>query len=281
MSPTRVLCLAASIGWLSACRCAGPAPGPPPELQCTVSRATGCFLFVEGGTFLRGAQATDPAAPGFDPDARPDEGPLREVTVSSFWMQEEETPVAWWNTCEACAPTAPGAPRPGLGDLAPTLTALTWEEAGMVCASRGARLPTEAEWEFAARGTDGRRFPWGEAPPCGYGSPHDLTIGLPKEMWSRIPGCETLQNPTTSRDRSPYRLRDMSWGVWEWVSDWYGEEAYATASPRDPLGPDTGALRVQRGGAFSSMEISEHRAASRGAMAPNARLPDVGVRCAW
>lgn len=244
--------------------------GPPKGQRCVVDASDGCFLEIKGGSFLRGAQSTDPNGPGYDPDAREDEGPVTRVEVSTFWLQEEEVTFSAWNRCDAC--NREGARR-GMGDLHTKVVGVTREDAAKLCATFGGRLPTETEWEYAARSDESRRYPWGDAPPCGQGSPHDPTVGLPVEMWSRIPGCKDLKDPVSPRSRSPFKVRDMAWGAAEWTQSAYTAGGYDDA--------EHATLGVVRGASFAASDAAELRAASRQALPPTARLPDVGVRCAF
>jgi formylglycine-generating enzyme required for sulfatase activity len=259
---------------------AAPAGAPPSEMQCEHNRSNGCFLQIPAGTVWLGAQATDPAGPAYDPDARPDEGPPREVAVPSFWMQEYEYDFTTYARCAAteggCKPAVEDvAVLRGEQGLSEFVAGVTWQEAVEACAFLGARLPTEVEWEYAARGSDARRFPWGDVPPCGLGARVDRFAEQPQALWNQIPGCEQAASPQNPRGRSPFRLVDLAWGHWEWVADWYG--------PTSPAGqpPATGTRRVQRGGAWNAEHPSDLRAAARGSMKPDSRSADVGFRCAW
>lgn len=242
--------------------------GPPEALRCEHDPSSSCFVRVPGGTFWMGAQADDPEAPGFDPQARPEEGPPRRVTVGPFWIQQYEFS---WHALEACAQRSDGGCTLGVDAsvlrgaeaLHEFAAGVTWHEARSACASIGARLPTEAEWAFAARGPDSRRYPWGDAPPCGLGAPVDRFVTHPKDRWRELPGCDAVPEPQNPRARSPFGVVDLSWGHWEWVEDAKGER------------------RVQRGGAWNLTDPADVRAAVRGVMRPDTRAADVGFRCAW
>lgn len=140
-----------------------------------VDPATGCFVAIPGGRFLYGAQAADRAGLAWDPDAVSDEGPPVAHEVAALWMQNTEAP--WWQyqRCVeqgACAaPTSAAVSAPPSREIA--VTSLTFAEADALCRFLGGRLPTQVEWEYAAKGGDGRRFPWGDVARCPSSAPEE------------------------------------------------------------------------------------------------------------
>lgn len=148
---------------------------------------------------------------------------------------------------------------------------VTWKEARDLCQSVQKRLPTEAEWEKAARGTEGRLFPWGDAMPdaklamFGQYHVHEIPILAP---------VDSLDD-----GRSPYGLHHMAGNVAEWVHDWFGFDYYAYMTEKNPPGPTSGRYRSVRGGSWKSRVIML-RTATRSGSPPEQRSATVGFRCA-
>ncbi len=201
------------------------------------------------------------------------EEPAHSVDLPAFYMDVYEVTNAAYKACEeagSCKPPrlSSSATHESYYGSAPyndyPVINVDWTMAQTYCEWRGARLPTEAEWEKAARGTDGRTYPWGEGLDTSRANYFDSKIGDPVAVGSYESG------------KSPYGIYDMTGNVWEWVADWY--DVYPGGNPG--ASSDFGQkARGLRGGAWLDPGNSIH-SAFRGGLDPSRSYGNIGFRCA-
>ncbi len=238
-------------------------PAGVPHLPATIIGKDGApMMLVPAGEFTMGSEEGDD-----------DEQPVHRVYLDSFYLDTFEVTNERFAKFVAAIGSEP--PWGFAGAETPVRYAdhpvrwVTWLEATGYCLWAGKRLPTEAEWEKAARGLDGRLYPWGHDSP----TPVHAVFGL-KE------GAETVA-PIGDRDKgaSPYGVHDLAGNLYEWVSDWY-DDAYYTATPMvNPHGPTEGTAKGQRGGSYINSPY-RLRATFRTKGDPAEQDPHVGFRCA-
>jgi formylglycine-generating enzyme required for sulfatase activity len=224
------------------------------------------MVLVPAGPFLMGSPAVE---------GDQDETPQRGVYVDAFWIDLHEATFAQY----AVFSSATRAPRPvipvlqddpaKLTSLDQPVVAVSWTQAREYCRWLGKRLPTEAEWEKAARGERGIKWPWGNS----YGP------GLANIQGDDDRYQYTVPPGSFPDGRSPYGLYDMAGNVAEWVADWYSQTYYLGAPFESPTGPPTGKHRVYRGGSWNDTP-SDARTAKRFAAAPHQTSAVIGFRCA-
>jgi formylglycine-generating enzyme required for sulfatase activity/serine/threonine protein kinase len=273
-----------------------PAPVAPIPPACPSTMAT-----ITGGKFFMG---TDDKKDG---EA---ERPAHQVTLSPYCIDLTEVTVAQYKKCSDKGECKRG-PRendwPGItarerkiydplcnirdvdARSEYPINCIDWDLADTFCKAQGGRLPTEAEWEFATRGSDGRKYPWGDEPPtdgarlnaCGkeclaWGRKNNEEVSA---MYPADDGFQTTA-PVGSfpKGASPFGLQDVVGNVWEWAADWYAP--YTPGAASNPSGAASGTERVLRGGAWNGSDPSWVRPTYRFKSAPGLRSHGIGFRCA-
>ena len=218
---------------------------------------------IPAGTFIMGSD-----------QGAPDEGPPHTVELSLYWIDLFEVTAGRYQacvdagTCSAAMMTA--GCNSGRDDrLEHPINCISWDQASTYCLWQGKRLPTEAEWERAARGEDGRIFPWGEDFPSAQLLNYNNNIGATTPVGTYPLGV------------SFYGLHNMAGNVQEWTADYFAADYYAQSPTQDPQGPDSGTLRVGRGASWKLGIPTEVLTTTvRAAFVPNTIDSSVGFRCA-
>ena len=209
-----------------------------------------------------------------------DEFPVHAVELSSYAIDITEVTVGAYEDCVVeggCSPRDTAADSDcniAVDDAQHPANCVTWSQAAAYCEWAGKRLPSEAQWEFAAEGQGNSRWPWGDAP-----NPNcDLAV-----IVTDGPGCGTNKTaPVGSRPEGSTAagVADMTGNVSEWVADWYSETAYGEWHDTvDPTGPPSGASRVRRGADFESGAVASLRVRNRVASDPEVVASTAGFRC--
>ena len=253
---------------------------------------------IPGGSFYMGSD-----------DGLPMEKPAHQVTLEPFCIDEFEVTVEKYKACsdtgrcKRAGTTNDWATitdkehkafdplcniRDPVAKATHPINCVDWEMAEKYCREQGERLPTESEWEFAARGPDGRKYPWGDEDPA---SAHLNACGKECVAWGAKNGVEekgmydvddgfanTAPVGSFPKGASRYGVKDVVGNVWEWVADYYGE--YPKEEQKNPKGPETGDERVIRGGAWNASFASWVRPTFRYKDAPGKRSYGIGFRCA-
>jgi formylglycine-generating enzyme required for sulfatase activity len=238
-----------------------PAPSAGEERSFPPSNAE--YAFVPAGTFEMGCVPRDRRCATV-------ESPRHPVTISrGFWMATTLTTVAQYRAYAlATGRATPPAPSFAQGDDDPVVQ-VTWDGAAAYCSWAGGRLPTEAEWEYAARGgKDGTVYPWGDA--VSRDRMNFFGTGG-RDRWDHT-------SPVGSFEANGFGLFDMAGNVWEWCADWYAEDVYGGGATRDPRGPASGDSRVLRGGSWQ-LDSRNARSSNRMGGIPSDGDDSVGFRC--
>ncbi|MGH7255092.1 MAG: formylglycine-generating enzyme family protein [Nitrospirales bacterium] len=251
---------------------ASPPAGQPTEI---VGKDGAPMVLIPAGPFPMGV-------PEGARDGGRDEYPLHEVHLDAYYMDTFEVTNAQYQAFVKATghriPQHPSDPTRTIWEhhRAPEpiwnrpVINVDWHDADAYCRWAGKRLPTEAEWEKAARGTDDRRFPWGNVEPTSRHLNYN-------QRWQ---GAKTLA-PVGSFEagKSPYGVYDMAGNVWEWVADWYDSRYYEKSPARNPPGPDRGTTRVTRSSGWQ-VETPLVRIFTRFGADPKTRNESTGFRCA-
>ncbi|MBN2373855.1 formylglycine-generating enzyme family protein [bacterium] len=230
--------------------------------QKTVTEETGMknlngMVLIPEGKFKMGS------------DSHEEDGPVHEVYLDAFYIDRFEVTNAQYMIFLKATGNRPPTTwgRPGFDLPDQPVTGISWEAANDYAVWSGKRLPTEAEWEKAARGMDGRKFPWGNE-------------------WSegkcRAGGKDSSAGPfpvgSCPEGASPYGCHDMAGNVWEWCSDWFSTDYYGKSEYRNPEGPQDGSWHVLRGGGWDSLP-DEVRSTFRRGGCPDGGYVCAGFRC--
>ncbi|HNN95091.1 MAG TPA: formylglycine-generating enzyme family protein, partial [Pseudomonadota bacterium] len=237
-----------------------------PYAEYTEPKSGMVFVKVCAGDFLMGSAKNDP-------DAADDEKPAYPVHLETFWIGKYEVSNAQYRKRD------PSHESEYKGDDLP-VQKVSWTEARAYCRSLGGDLPTEAEWEYAARGPTGRRYPWGKPEPTAERAVFGQTY----------PGTGPESATAKPKGRSPFGTLNQAGNVWEWVTDCYQSDRYAKRKAQsdktdlpsplvNPVDDRPGCdRRVSRGGAFNNGPWAL-RAAVRDGVQPENRLGSLGFRC--
>ncbi|MHC1773637.1 MAG: formylglycine-generating enzyme family protein [Flexilinea sp.] len=232
---------------------------------------TDSMVLIPDGNFMMGSDTAN---------AHTDEKPIHEVRLKKYWIDKVPVTNGDYQRCvEAgnCSDPAAKSSQTRPDYYGNSIYAnypvvnVDWNQAVTYCKWLGKRLPTEAEWEKAAKGDDNRTYPWGEIAPDEYRLNFDHQIGDTVEVGKYLAG------------KSPYGVLDLAGNVWEWISDWYGEAYYQNlgeALVSNPQGPSEGSYRVLRGGSFGS-NAWYVRVSARSGNAEKSVSNSRGFRCAY
>ncbi len=257
------------------------APTEPPALPDEITDSKGVVMrLIPAGEFTMGSNG-----------GGNDEKPVHQVYLDAYYMDKYEVTNALYGACVNV-----GVCDPPRDDSSSTRSSyygnaqyneypvinVDWDMASTYCEWRGARLPTEAEWEKAARGTDERIYPWGNVFQCRNGNFDDETQ-FDSSVVPGGPNCDgyvdTSPVGSYASGQSPYGIYDLAGNVWEWVADWFSWTYYQTSPSENPLGPGSGQERVLRGGSWFNYIDFSVRASNRYRNDPTLTYSYLGFRC--
>lgn len=221
-------------------------------------------VYIPQGSFQMG---------GLDPRASADEKPVHKVDMKGFWIDKVEVTNAMYLLCVSAGVCSPPQNvksetrnsyfnNPEFNDF--PVVYVTWDNARQYCEWAGRRLPTEAEWEYAARGSTINTYPWGEQKPDSTRANFNYMFGDTNRVGSYPAGA------------SPFGILDMAGNVNEWVNDYYDAQYYATGPAYNPTGPMARSAnfnRVVRGGSFADAEVDIRVANRASVLGPNFDAP--------
>lgn len=196
--------------------------------------------------------------------------PEHEVYLDGYWIDKYEVNNGQYRKCVdvgECEPPGDFQKYSNTNYIKHPVVEVSWYDAQAYCQWAGRRLPTEAEWEKAARGIDNRIYPWGNEIPTDNLTNNSNNVGNTTEVGSYLGGA------------SPYGAMDMAGNVWEWVADWYHDDYYSLSTIDNPQGPTNGEFRVLRGGSWyydSNAIQTFFRVMER----PDMSIYLIGFRCA-
>jgi len=255
------------------------------------------MVLVPPGAFRMGSE-----------DGDDDELPIHDVTLDGFWIDRtevsneqfaefvaetgylttaEEMGSGWfvtedggWEETEGADWQHPQGAESDVSNLSEhPVVLVSWYDAEEYCEWAGGALPTEAQWEYAARGPEGLKYPWGEefdgekANYCDKNCVFDWNDETIDDVYA-----QTAPAGSYPEGASWTGVLDMAGNVWEWVNDWFDSEYYANAAAEDPAGPESGDWKVLRGGSWGNSSINL-RGARRSPDAPDCRYGGIGFRC--
>ncbi len=228
----------------------------------------GMVLIPEGEFTMGRTFSTEDDETGMRPLVLRDDRPAHTIALHAFWMDATEVTQAAY--AEFVAAEGHRSPYHWPEGVMPDEVArhpiynVDWDDARSFCEWKGKRLPTEAEWERAARGgLEGARYPWGDEKPDSTRARYSTQAG---------PG------PVAEHAANGFGLHDMAGGVTEWCQDWFERTYYANSPPENPRGPQDGMYRIVRGGAWSDGP-NRITVFFRNWVRPNQRTPNLGFRC--